>query len=70
MKTWTIPVVWQMFGTVKIEADTLKEAMDIATDKDSVIPLPDISDYVDDSWELAYKDEDEIRDLFNEGRED
>ena len=49
MKTWEIPVTWEMCGNVVVEAPTLKEAMDIARDEDGVIPLPDDSDYVDGS---------------------
>lgn len=72
MKTWEIPVTWEMCGNVVVEAPTLKEAMDIARDWDGVIPLPDDSDYVDGSWRLSYdmSDIEEVRDLWNSGQED
>lgn len=33
MKTWIIPVVWTMMGTVTVEANTLDEAIEIAKDE-------------------------------------
>ena len=47
MKTFKIPVVWQMYGVVRVEADTLEEAMEKAREE----KLPD-GDYIDDSFEL------------------
>lgn len=72
MKTWKIPVTWEMYGNVVIEAPTLQEAMDIARDDDGVIPLPDDSYYVDGSWRLSYdmSQVEEVRDLLNSGQED
>lgn len=69
MKTWTIPVVWEMMGTVKVVADTLSEAMELARDKDGTIPLPDNGYYVEDSWDLASEDIGTIRYLYNGGEE-
>lgn len=72
MKTWKIPVTWEMYGNVVVEAPTLQEAMDIARDDDGVIPLPDDSYYVDGSWRLSYdmSQVEEVRDLLNSGQED
>ena len=70
MKTWKIPVVWQMMGTVTIVADTLDEAMKIAEDEGGVIPLPDNGSYLDDSWELATDDDALIRECYNSNQED
>lgn len=72
MKTWKIPVTWEMYGNVVVEAATLEEAMNIARDDDGVIPIPDDSDYVDGSWRLSYEmtDIEEVRDLWNSGQED
>ena len=69
MKTWKIPVVWQMMGTVTVEANTLEEAMFIAENDDS-IPLPNNGDFLDGSWELDCRDEDFVRELYNENQED
>lgn len=60
---WTIPVTWEMCGTVRISAATLEEAMAIAKDEEGVIPLPDNSEYVDGSWRLSYESADELREL-------
>lgn len=72
MKTWKIPVTWEMCGNVVVEAATLEEAMNIARDDDGVIPIPDDSDYVYGSWRLSYEmsDIEEVRDLWNSGQED
>lgn len=68
MKTWNIPITYSVSGMVKIEAETLEDAMRIAKDEDEQIPLPDDADYIDGSWELSF-DMDEIdivRDLYND----
>ena len=70
MKSWKIPVVWEMMGTVKVVADTLSEAMELARDKDGVIPLPDNGYYVDDSWDLATEDIGLVREIYNRYEED
>lgn len=72
MKTWKIPVTWEVYGTILCKAPTLEEAMEYARDKDGVIPLPDNSDYVDGSWKLSYEiDEAEtVRECWNNGQED
>lgn len=69
MATWRIPVVWQEYGFVDIEANTLKEAIEIAKDDDGVIPLPE-GNYVEDSWELDCCDEDFIRNCYNDNQQD
>ena len=48
-KIWKIPVTYSMAGVIEIKADTLKEAIDIALNDDS-IPLPDDAYYIYDSW--------------------
>ena len=53
-KVWKIPVTYSMTGIIEIKADTLKEAIDIALNDDS-IPLPDDAYYIDDSWEYAIR---------------
>lgn len=70
MKTWRIPVVWEMMGTVNVVADTLSEAMELAKDKDGVIPLPDNGQYLDDSWAVATDDIELIRECYNGNEED
>lgn len=69
-KIWKIPVSWEMCGMVKINAPTLDEAMDIARDRDEVIPIPEDSTYVDGSWDLSCDDLDVIRKAYNKNQAD
>ena len=46
MKTYKIPVYWTMYDTMEVEANSLKEAIDLAID---TLPLPD-GGYVDGSF--------------------
>lgn len=45
MKTWNIPVIWQNWGMMHIEAETLEEAISKAFDSEQ---LPE-GNYIDDS---------------------
>ena len=47
MKRYTIPVVWQMMGTVTVEADSLQDA--IADALDTSTPLPTNGGYIEGS---------------------
>lgn len=49
---YQIPVSWTMFGVVHVEAKNLKEAIDKAEEKIDAIPLPGISNYLDDSFKI------------------
>ena len=55
MKTWKIPVTWEVFGTVEIEAESLDEAMQIFDETEDEISLPLYPEYVD----ASFKREDE-----------
>lgn len=69
MKTWKIPCAWQMYGHLKIEANTLEEAIEKAYDDDQ--GLPDDSFYLDESFEVDNTiTVDEIRSLFSDDQED
>ncbi len=46
-REWRIPLVWSMYGFLKIEAETKEEAIALALGPD--YPLPDNGVYVDDS---------------------
>ena len=48
MKTYKIPVVWQMHGYVEVEADSMSEAVNKAYDA----PLPDNGSYIEGSFEV------------------
>ncbi|WP_285819630.1 hypothetical protein [Bacteroides acidifaciens] len=70
MKTWVIPVTWEVCGKVSVKANTLQEAMTIARDEAGEVPLPGESDYVDGSWQLSSEDEAYIRCCFNDSQKD
>lgn len=50
---YRIPVSWQMYGYVTVEADTAQHAAEIA-ESDMGIGLPDNGDYVEASWEVDW----------------
>ncbi len=62
-REWRIPLVWSMYGFLKIEAETKEEAIALALGPD--YPLPDNGVYLDDSImvdgeiEMAEWDEDD-----------
>lgn len=50
MKTWKIPVSWEMYGTKEIEADSLEEAIKIFDNDNEEYGLPNDGEYLDDSY--------------------
>lgn len=70
MKTWRIPVCWTMMGTVKVSANTLAEAIEIAKDDDGVIPIPDDGTFLDGSWEVDCFDKNYLRQWYNGNQND
>lgn len=50
MKRFKIPVSWEVYATVKIEANTLEEAIAIFDKTEDDIPLPDDWYYIDGSF--------------------
>ena len=50
MAKYLVPVVWQMYGRVEIEASSPEEALKIAQEKTD-IPLP-TGFYLEDSFEV------------------
>lgn len=57
---WKIPVTWEMYACIDVEANTLDEAMKIGSDPNEEIPLPADGSYVDGSWRLSTTDLDEV----------
>lgn len=41
MKTYTIPVSWEIIGLVEVEAENLNKAIQVAQNDDGIIPIPD-----------------------------
>ena len=50
MKTYKIGVVWQMYGYVEVEANSLVEAIHIVHSRD--MPLPMDGEYIEGSFEV------------------
>lgn len=49
MKYFRVPLVWQMYGHVWVEAETEEEAIELALGDE--VPLPE-GNYIDDSVEV------------------
>ena len=48
MNTYKIPVVWQMYGYVEVQAESMSEAVNKAYD----VPLPEDGSYIEGSFEV------------------
>ena len=68
MKTWKIPVSWEVAGVVEIQAPTLDQAIEIAK-TDDTIKLP-YGEYVCRSFDVTVDDDDLIRNYYNQGQQD
>lgn len=68
MKRWKIPVSWEMFGIVEIEANTLEEALEMAWD--DFVDIPDNGNYIDASWRVDDENPEYVRKWFNDDQED
>lgn len=49
-KKFKIPVTWEVFGEMEIEAENLEEAYDIARES----PLPEDGEYISESFQIDY----------------
>lgn len=55
MKEFKIPVSWEMYGCIKVEADTAEEALRIAEKKENAgmgFALPNNAEYIDASFKI------------------
>ena len=50
MKTYKIGLIWQMYGYVEVEANSLAEAIHIVHSTD--VPLPENGEYIEGSFEV------------------
>lgn len=50
MSVYKIPVLWQVWGIAEVEADSVEEAVELASSWET--PLPKTSEYIDDSFEV------------------
>lgn len=65
MKTeFKIPVEWSVFGVVKIEANSIDEALEYFNENIDEISLPE-GDYIDNSFKLSDYTKEEILELYN-----
>lgn len=60
LKTWKVPVTWEVYSTVDVEADTVEEAIELVRCDVDDMPLPTDTYYVDDSFRLSSDDVDEM----------
>lgn len=60
MAKFKIPVEWSVYGVVEIEADSMEEAVDKFDETIDDIPLPDQSEYIDDSFRRETGSNDDI----------
>jgi hypothetical protein len=56
MRTYQIPVVWEMSGLVEVEAESLEEAIGIFWKNQDNYDLPKDQDYINDSFKIATYD--------------
>ena len=54
MKTYKVPVVYQMYGYVYVQAESMDEAVDKVQNGNGDMPLPDTADYVEGSFEVDH----------------
>lgn len=66
MNTYDIPCHWKMAGTLKIEADSLKDAVDIALDPETGMPKSDY--FVEESFDINFRELD-VHNRFKEVEE-
>lgn len=53
MAIFKIPVTYEVYGHIEIEANTLEEAFDKAHKDIDNLPLVDDPQYIDDSYEIG-----------------
>ena len=72
MKKWKIPVTWEVYSSVSVEAPTLKEALQYVIDDPDDMPLPTETNYVDDSFRPTYGQDqiDVVRQFYNHNQTD
>ena len=56
MRTFKIPVSWEMFGLIEIEANSIEEAVRIFDEQSDDLSLPE-GDYIDSSFQRQSEDD-------------
>ena len=65
-KIWKVPVTWEMYGVVEVEASSKEEAIEVIKKDATDISLPDEKYYVDDSFGLSCDDMEELKSMVEE----
>lgn len=64
INTYKLPVTWEVYDIVEIEATSLEEAIEIFEEAKNDMELPDEPKYVEDSFQLSTTEMEELK-LFN-----
>ena len=56
-----LPVTWEAFGIVEIEANSIEEAVNYFNENSDYINMPKNSEYIDGSFRLSESDPDFIK---------
>lgn len=51
-KIYLVPVYWEMFGRVSVEAESAEKAIEYALDHIDEYKLPEKAEYIDGSFEV------------------
>lgn len=54
--TYLLPVVWEVYSTIRVKADNLADALRKARENIDVIPLSSESEYIDGSYRIQDDD--------------
>ena len=64
MEKYRVAVVWQCFGFIEVDANSIEEAMtDVKEHPDNYSLPKDGGDYIDDSFCLATNDVEEMKEI-------
>jgi len=65
MRTFKIPVSWEEYGIIEIDAETIKDAIRIFDEQSDDLPLPE-GDYIDSSFKRQSREDcEEFNDVFD-----
>lgn len=56
IKTFLIPVEWTVRSTIRVEANSLQEAVDFAKEHINDIPITSDNEYIEDSYTVVDDD--------------
>ena len=65
-RKWKLPVVWEVFDMVEVEAESLEEAIEWFKEHKEELPLGANPNYVDGSYQLSHDETQEISELAKE----